>query len=142
METGGFKGKTKEISKEMLYRDCESFLGIQKNHCASEYGMTELSSQCYKRGDSTLSKRTSSPFLGPAWMRTLVIDPMTGREVRKGSVGFLRHFDLANRGSVIAVQTEDMGCAVGDGFEFLGRAKGSEPRGCSLSYEEFIRGSK
>ena len=71
-------------------------------------------------------------------MRMLVIDPRSGKEAKKGQVGVLRHFDLANRGSVLAVQTEDLGRAVNGGFELLGRAAASELRGCSLSYEEFL----
>ena len=131
METGGFKGRIKEISKKALYAQCSSRLGISAKDCVSEYGMTELSSQMYAG--------PSGRFAGPAWLRTLVVDPRTGKEAKKGSAGLLRHVDLANRGSVMAVQTEDMGRAVGDGFELLGRAKGSELRGCSLSYEEFVR---
>ncbi len=140
METGGFKGRVREISKSRLYAECEKRLGIDKRFCVSEYGMTELSSQFY---DTTLKDRflkiKRKPFKeGPAWIRTLVIDPRSGREAKKGRAGLLRHFDLANRGSVLAVQTEDMGRAVGEGFELLGRASGAELRGCSLNYEEFL----
>ena len=130
METGGFKGKAKEISRQKFYTLCEKYLGIQKIFCVSEYGMTELSSQFYD---------LSGCFTGPAWTRTVVIDPRTGREVKRGSIGILKHFDLANRGSVMAIQTEDLGKAVGHGFKLLGRAPQSELRGCSLSYEEFLK---
>ncbi len=140
METGGFKGRIREISKPRLYAECEKRLGIDKSFCVSEYGMTELSSQFY---DTTLRdqflKIKRKPFKeGPAWIRTLVMDPRSGREAKKGRAGLLRHFDLANRGSVLVVQTEDMGRAVGEGFELLGRASGAELRGCSLNYEEFL----
>ena len=76
---------------------------------------------------------------GPAWLRSWVVDPRTGREAKKGRAGVLCHVDLANRGSVLAVQTEDLGRSVDGGFELLGRAKGAQLRGCSLTYEEFIR---
>ncbi len=140
METGGFKGRTKSIAKEDLYLLCAERLGIQRTHCVSEYGMTELSSQAY---DTTLRnwylKRTDRSYKkGPAWMRTLVIDPRTGREVAAGKKGILRHFDLANRGSILAVQTEDVGIRIKDGFEVLFRAKRADLRGCSLVYEKFI----
>ncbi len=131
METGGMKGRTKEISKNALYAQCAGRLGVPRTRCVSEYGMTELSSQMY-----SVAMR---PFSGPAWLRTLVIDPRTGKEAKKSAVGLLRHLDLANRGSVMAVQTEDLGRVAGCGLELLGRAKGSSLRGCSLSYEEFIR---
>ena len=140
METGGFKGRVREISKPRLYAECEKRLGIDRRFCVSEYGMTELSSQFY---DTTLRdqflKIKRKPFKeGPAWIRTLVIDPRSGREAKKGREGLLRHFDLANRGSVLAIQTEDRGRVAGDGFELLGRASGAELRGCSLNYEEFL----
>jgi hypothetical protein len=61
-----------------------------------------------------------------------VIDPETGREAREGGRGLIRIFDLANRGSVLAIQTEDVGVRRGDGFELLGRAPEAEARGCSL----------
>lgn len=141
METGGFKGRAEEVSKAALYRSCQKLLSIDKTHCVSEYGMTELSSQFY---DTTLRDQAFGvkrrPFkAGPAWVRTLVIDSRTGKEARKGSVGVLRHFDLANRGSVMAIQTEDLGRVVGEGFELIGRVPTSDLRGCSLSYEEFLK---
>ena len=141
METGGFKGKIREVSKAALYAECVRRLGIAPHYCVSEYGMTELSSQCY---DSTLwdffsQVRRKSIKEGPAWLRVVVIDPATGREAKKGRRGLLKHFDLANRGSVLAVQTEDMGVARDSGFELLGRAGKAEARGCSLAYEEFLK---
>ncbi|OIO37578.1 MAG: hypothetical protein AUJ72_04285 [Candidatus Omnitrophica bacterium CG1_02_46_14] len=144
METGGFKGSMNVVSRNKLYSLCKRRLGIPKNHCVSEYGMTELSSQFY---DTTLRDKmdgiSRKPIKqGPAWTRTLVIDPKTSQETKKGRVGSLRHFDLANRGSVIAIQTEDLGREVDGGFELLGRAKGSPLRGCSLSYEEFLHAPK
>ncbi|MBI3251831.1 MAG: hypothetical protein HYZ52_00730 [Candidatus Omnitrophica bacterium] len=129
-ETGGFKGRAREISKKSLYVECKKRLGIPENFCVSEYGMTELSSQFYSAG--------GRPFEGPPWTRTLVIDPATGEEAKKGEKGLLRHWDLANRGSVMAVQTEDLGLAHREGFELLGRAPEAEIRGCSTAYEEFL----
>lgn len=133
METGGFKGRTKAVSKKALYAECEKRLGIKRKFCVSEYGMTELSSQFYANA--------SGIFKGPAWIRTLVIDPRTGMEAKRGQIGLLRHFDLANRGSVLAVQTEDLGRKIGDGVELLGRAPGGDLRGCSLTYEKFLSAS-
>ena len=140
METGGFKGRVKEISKGKLYSDCEKYLGIPKEYCVSEYGMTELSSQCYDTTlrDNVFGIHRKPRKEGPAWLRTVVIDPLTGREAKNGKLGLLRHFDLANRGSVMAIQTEDLGQAVGDGFELLGRAPQAELRGCSLTYEDLL----
>lgn len=139
VETGGSKGRSKEISKPQLYAGCEKWLGIPKARCLSEYGMTELSSQFYSSAlvDRMKGLRRKPVMLGPAWTRTLVIDPKTGCEAKKGRPGLLRHFDLANRGSVMAVQTEDIGRARDEGFDLLGRLSGSELRGCSLTYEDF-----
>ena len=134
METGGFKGRVKEISKMRLYAECAEWLGIGRSFCVSEYGMTELSSQFYMKRNSY--------FRGPSWTRTIVVDPRTGLEAKKGSEGILRHWDLANRGSVLAVETEDWGRTKGKGFELLGRAPGAQLRGCSLRYEKFLRSSK
>ena len=132
METGGFKGRTHEIPKAALYRLCRERLGI--SDFVSEYGMTELSSQYYGRN--------GGPFAAPEWMRAVIVDPRTGKECPKGRTGLLKHVDLANTGSVMAVQTEDLGKAKGNGFELLGRAKWSEARGCSLPYERFLRSSE
>lgn len=140
METGGFKGRMAEISKEELYRECGKRLGIARSHCVSEYGMTELSSQAY---DSTLADyargiRRAPRKVSPPWMRTVVIDPRTGLEARSGKRGLIRHYDLANLGSVFAVETEDVGVSRGEGFEILGRAPGAPSRGCSLAYEALL----
>jgi hypothetical protein len=132
METGGFKGRRGEVPKAELYRLCRARLGL--SDFVSEYGMTELSSQYYSRNGGV--------FAAPAWMRAVVMDPRTGKECPKGRSGLLKHVDLANLGSVMAVQTEDLGRAKGKGFELLGRLRGSEARGCSLTYERFLRGEE
>ncbi len=130
METGGFKGIVRSLSKAELYRRIEHRLGVPPNRCVSEYGMTELSSQYYGAG--------GGPFRGPAWLRAIVVDPDTEEEMPAGRAGALKHVDLANLGSAAAVLTEDSGRAVPGGFELLGRVKHSDPRGCSLPYEALI----
>lgn len=133
METGGFKGRTKEISKESLYRECGQRLGIPTSFCFSEYGMTELSSQYYSRAFGALC--------GPAWIRAVVVDPRTSEESSGAAAGILKHVDLANLGSVMAVQSEDLGKKIRQGFKLLGRAPRSPLRGCSLDYETLVRSS-
>ncbi len=127
METGGFKGRAKEISKKALYRQCQKLLGLPLQACRSEYGMTELSSQYYAQG---LSAQSAS-----AWIRYRVMNPVTGQEVPLGSKGILRHYDLANRGSVMAIETQDLAIQGKNGFELVGRVPTAAPRGCSLAYE-------
>lgn len=133
METGGFKGRSRAMSKPELYAQFEKFLGIPASRLVNEYGMTELSTQFY---DETLrtGKRTDYKSV-PPWARVLVIDPNSGREAAINERGVLRVFDLANLWSTMCVQTEDLGVSHGESFEILGRAAGTEVRGCSLTAE-------
>jgi hypothetical protein len=124
METGGYKGRTRTVPKAQLRQMLSKFLGVPPSHVLAEYGMSELSSQAY---DSA-----AGVFHFPPWARARVISPETGAEAGEGETGLLRVFDLANIGSVMAVQTEDLAARRGDGFELLGRAAAAEPRGCSL----------
>jgi hypothetical protein len=71
----------------------------------------------------------------PPWVRTRVVDPESLEPAAAGPAGLLQHFDLANVGSVMAIQTEDLGVAVDDGFRLLGRAPGATPRGCSIAMD-------
>src|SRR5207237_1068347 len=95
----------------------ESVLGIPERDCVNEYGMCELSSQFYAPGRSGV-------FRGPPWVRTRVVDPETGGFLVRG-IGVLRHWDLANVDSVLAIQTEDAGESVESGFLLHGRAPGA-----------------
>jgi hypothetical protein len=102
----------------------------------NQYGMTELGSQFY---DSTLREPDAvRRKLGPPWARVRVVDPETGEEAGAGAVGGLFVTDLANTGSVIALQTGDLGRSVADGFEVLGRDPGAEERGCSIAADELL----
>ena len=140
MDTGGFKGRSREIGREDLYRLFGDTFGVPDGHCVNMYGMTEFSVQFY---DVTLRRRAAglppARFkVGPPWSRTRVIDPETGSDVPPGEVGVLLHVDLANRNTVSAILTEDLGRATGEGFELLGRVGGAEARGCSLAMDEFL----
>ena len=76
--------------------------------------------------------------VGPPWVRTQAVDPETLEPLPPGEVGILRHYDLANLGSVLAVQTEDLGREVEGGFVVLGRASGAPPRGCSIATDMLL----
>jgi hypothetical protein len=133
METGGFKGRSREVPKKELYEMFETYLGIPSAHIVNEYGMTELSTQFYNqtlREDSQTDRK-----IAPPWSRVLIVDPGTGKEAKEGEQGLVRVCDLANLWSAMCIQTEDLGVAHGDGFEVLGRAAGAEVRGCSLNAE-------
>jgi hypothetical protein len=141
METGGFKGRRREISRDELYAMLVEWLGLSELYCVAEYGMTEMCSQFY---DNVLRERARgrSPDLRykvvPPWVRTQVVDAETLEPLPDSRLGVLRHFDLANLDSVLAIQTDDLGVAGDDGFEIVGRAAGSELRGCSIAMDEWL----
>jgi hypothetical protein len=137
METGGFKGRTRAVAREDLYAGLQTRLGVSLASIVAEYGMTELTSQYYD-APSSRGRHGERVKTGPPWLRAVVAGA-DGREVAVGEIGALRHFDLANRGSVIAVQTEDLATRLGDGgFVLLGREPGARLRGCSLDAEDLI----
>jgi len=135
MDTGGEKGRAGLIRAEVM-TDLAQRLGLPASSLVNEFGMTELMSQRYGFGDP------AAPLLGPPWLRSTVLDPVTLREVPEGEVGILCHFDLANLGSVCAVLTEDQGRLAGDGIEWIGRTEGAPPRGCSLATAELLEAQK
>lgn len=124
METGGMKGRRKEIIREDLHeRLCEGF-GVSKIH--SEYGMTELLSQAYSTGDGL--------FECPPWMQIIVRDPEDAlATVGTGKTGGINIIDLANIYSCSFIATQDLGKVYDAGkFEVLGRFDNSDIRGCNL----------
>ncbi len=132
METGGYKGTGRTLAKAELYGMFEEKLGLPADAVVNEYGMTELSTPFYTRG-------LDRPHAGPPWARALVIDPETGREVAEGETGTVRLFDLANVGSVVAIQTQDLAVRrAGGTFELLGRDPAALPRGCSRAADEML----
>ncbi len=139
LETGGYKGSGRTLTKPELYAGFSRWLGLAAGAVVNEYGMTELSSQCYTRG-------LDLPHTTPPWLRALVIDPETDRPAAPGRTGVLRLFDLANLGSVLAVQTQDLAVAPdnsGRAFTLLGRDPAALPlRGCSRAADELLLGSR
>lgn len=140
MDTGGNKGVGRPISRQGFFQSCWKYLKVAGYYCVNEYGMTEMASQFYDNVLYNRFRQSNEPRykIAPPWVRTLVVDPETLQEVPAGQSGILRHFDLANCGSVIAIQTDDMGYLTGSGFEITGRAPGAEARGCALALEEFL----
>jgi hypothetical protein len=136
METGGFKGRTRELGRDALHAQIERALGLPPARVVNQYGMTELASQWY---DSVL-RRPGTPRrkLGPPWTRVRLVDPLSGEPVPAGATGVVQIVDLANTGSVLALRTADLGRALEDGFEVLGRAAGAEARGCSIAADEML----
>lgn len=128
METGGMKGKRKELTREELHGTLKKAFNVP--HIHSEYGMTELLSQAYSKGEGI--------FQCPAWMRILIretSDPLSW--AAEGKTGGVNIIDLANIYSCSFISTSDLGKTYADGsFEILGRFDYSDTRGCNLLYAE------
>jgi hypothetical protein len=136
MDTGGFKGAEVVMDADALRVAYHELLGVPRTHVVNEYGMTEMCSQMYD-----VSLRGPIHGMGvalkqsPPWLRTRAVDPETLAQLPHGRAGLLRHFDLANLGSVCAIQTEDVGVTTPAGFFLHGRAPGAPPRGCSIALD-------
>lgn len=124
METGGMKGKRKEMIREELHLELCNGFGVKSIH--SEYGMTELLSQAYSLGEGI--------FECPSWMQILVRDTEDALSyVREGKTGGVNVIDLANLNSCSFIATQDLGKKYPNGsFEILGRFDHSDIRGCNL----------
>ena len=124
METGGMKGKRKEMIRKELHKLLSMGFGVEKIH--SEYGMTELLSQAYSKGNGL--------FETPPWMRIVVRDPEDPlTTLAYSKTGGLNIVDLANINSCSFIATQDLGKINADGtFEILGRFDNSDIRGCNL----------
>ena len=123
METGGMKGRRRELVRNEVHDILKSKWGVNAIH--SEYGMTELLSQAYSRGNGR--------FECPPWMKVVVRDEEDPLTVKPFGRGILNIIDLANIYSCCFIATEDAGIVYEDGsFEVLGRVDNSDIRGCSL----------
>jgi phenylacetate-coenzyme A ligase PaaK-like adenylate-forming protein len=123
IETGGMKGRKKELSKDELHLLLQKNLGVNKIH--SEYGMTELLSQAYSLGNGI--------FKCPPWMKVLIGETEDPTALKTKGRGILHIIDLANLYSCAFIATQDMGELYEDGsFRVLGRVDNSDRRGCSL----------
>ncbi len=140
METGGFKGRSREVPREELHASITRAFGVPGERIVNQYGMTELGSQFY---DSVL-RRPGEPRrkLAPPWTRVRLVDPATGEDAPDGAPGAIVLYDLANTGSVFALQTADLGRSVDDGFEVIGREPGAEARGCSIAADAMLAGAR
>ena len=124
METGGMKGKRKEMIREELHQQLCNGFGVKSIH--SEYGMTELLSQAYSLGEGI--------FECPSWMQISIRDTEDALSyVREGKTGGINVIDLANINSCSFIATQDLGKKYSNGsFEVLGRFDHSDIRGCNL----------
>lgn len=124
IETGGMKGRRKEITREELHRKISMGFNVANVH--SEYGMTELFSQAYSKGDGL--------FVPGSTLKVMIkdiTDPLT--PIQNGRTGIINCIDLANIDSCAFIETQDIGKCYEDGsFEILGRLDVSDIRGCNL----------
>ncbi len=126
IETGGYKGKSRELPKANLYQALAQRFAISTDDIWSEYGMCELSSQFYSKGLGT--RLVPSPSV-----RSLAIDPITGTSCAPEEDGLLVHIDAANWCSYAVIETQDWGNVDAHGhIELKGRAPGASPKGCSI----------
>lgn len=123
METGGMKGRKEEMIRQEVHEILKKKFGVTAIH--SEYGMTELLSQAYSKGEGI--------FYCPPWMKMMVREEEDPLSVKKSGTGAVNIIDLANIYSCSFIAADDAGKINPDGsFEILGRMYGSDLRGCSL----------
>lgn len=124
METGGMKGRRKEMIRAELHELLVNGFGVDVIH--SEYGMTELLSQAYSKGNGV--------FKCPPWMKVLTRDTEDPLTIQKqGKTGGVNVIDLANINSCAFIATQDLGKTLNErSFEILGRFDNSDVRGCNL----------
>jgi len=133
MQTGGFKGKSRELAPDAMRAMLSTRYGVPDASILAEYGMTELCSQLYERAEPRR-------LLAPGWVRVTLVDPETLRPVAQGQEGLIRIDDLANLDTACAIQTSDRGVRLADGIVVLGRAMGAVPRGCSIAVDAALSG--
>jgi hypothetical protein len=126
IETGGMKGRRKEMTKEELHEILKN--GLSCKYISSEYGMTELFSQSYSDKDGL--------FNIPSTMEILIRetnDPF--HYIDEGKTGGINVIDLANLYSCSFISTQDLGKRIGNQFQLMGRFDNSDLRGCNLMVE-------
>ena len=163
METGGFKGASRTLSRDLFYAGLSKALGLPLGAIVSEYGMTELASQGYQpallmgRDDPSgghwrrlagafpegLDDAESGRFfVFPPWCRVRSVDPQSLEILPEGARGLLRFWDLANVDSISVIQTADVGVVREGAVVLSGRALGATARGCSLAVNEVLAAAR
>ena len=141
MQTGGFKGKSREIAPADMRHWLSDRFGVPEPWIVAEYGMTELSSQLYETTlrEAALGQTVSPRTLwAPPWLRALPVHGERLVPVSEGEEGLVRLDDPANLDSVVSIQTADVARREARGFTLLGRAQGAVARGCSITADELL----
>ncbi len=141
MQTGGFKGRSRELDPASMRALLGDSFGVDDALIVAEYGMTELSSQLY---ETTLRESVLGQPVGPrrlwipGWVRAVATDPESSLPCTDDRPGLLRMDDAANLDSVSCIQTADVARQVADGVVVTGRAEGAIERGCSITADEVL----
>ena len=141
MQTGGFKGKAREVAPLAMRAWLSASFGVPEPFIVAEYGMTELSSQLY---ETTLREAALGLAVGeralwaPPWVRALPVHGERLVPVSEGEQGLVRLDDAANLDSVVSIQTADVAQRGARGLTLLGRASGAVARGCSITADELL----
>jgi hypothetical protein len=144
MQTGGFKGRTREVSMEELRAGVSYAFQLGAGRVVGEYGMTELTSQLYEGTirESALAARhpnaEAGTYFEPPWLRVTPVDPVSLLPVPDGEAGLARFIDLGNIDSALSVVTQDLVRRHDGGIQLLGRQPGAPARGCSLAIEALL----
>lgn len=136
MQTGGFKGKHREVPAAELRAELSRIFGLPERAIIAEYGMTELSSQFYEQ--TAFTDVPHGIYAEPPWARVEAVDPESLEVVPDGEVGLAKIIDLMNIDSAVVVLTQDRVRRQPNGFELLGRAPGAPARGCSIAIDELL----
>ena len=138
METGGFKGKSREISKPELYKALSEKFNLPNYALVGQYGMSELNTQYYDSSFILKNEHEKNRYKkAPPWAKNLILNINNlKQEVQIGETGLIAHYDLANLDSLAFVLTGDLAIKKEDNyFELIGRASNLALKGCSLNYE-------
>ena len=155
LETGGYKGKSREIPRSILRDTLAEHLGIERRAIYGEYGMCELSSQGYEICSRNLQDDLPEEglFIFPPWLKCLIYNPETMSPMTPDADGQIAFFDLCNLDSAAFILTGDIGRLVslnGDlqnrlpghpkyALKLYGRAPNAVPKGCSMAWDEWLR---
>ncbi len=153
LETGGYKGRCREIPKNELRDALSKHLGIERRHIYGEYGMCELSSQAYEICALNTSCKLPEEglYIFPNWVKCILFNPENMSPILPGNEGQIAIFDMCNLDSAAYILTGDIGIQVPldeslrakvpghpkHALKLLGRAADAMPKGCSMSWDEW-----
>ena len=124
---GGYRGRFGKVERADYYQMAEQILGIDADHCVNVLGMAESATNFFENSLRRTTKGGDGVerfLVSPSWTRTVVVDPHTLQPLADGEVGLLRHYDLANLPTVLAVQSDNLGISLGEQqFSIIGRAQ-------------------